>query len=51
MFYKDANGVVLVCHITHKISFEELQSDWVKQIEESAPPNILSAVVANKSNL
>ena len=51
MFYKDANAAVLVYDITRKISFEELQSYWVEQIKESAPPNILLAVVANKSDL
>ena len=51
MFYKDANAAVLVYDITRKITFEELQSYWVEQIKESAPQNILLAVVANKSDL
>ena len=51
MFYKDANAAVLVYDITRKITFEELQSYWVEQIKESAPQNILLAVVANQSDL
>ena len=51
MFYRDANAAVLVYDITRKLSFEELQSYWVEQIKESAPPNILLAIVANKSDL
>ena len=51
MFYKDANAAVLVYDITHKISFEELQSYWFEQIKESAPSNIILSVVANKSDL
>ena len=51
MFYKDANAAVLVYDITRKISFEELQNYWFEQIKESAPPNIIVVIVANKSDL
>ena len=51
MFYKDANAAILVYDITRKISFEELQTYWVEQIKEYAPPNIILAVVGNKSDL
>ena len=51
MFYKDANAAVLVYDITRKRSFEELQTYWTEQIKESAPPNIILAVVGNKSDL
>ena len=51
MFYKDANAAILVYDITRKITFEELQSYWAEQIKDSAPQNILLAVVANKSDL
>ena len=51
IFYKDANAAILVYDITRKDSFEELQTYWAEQIKEYAPPNIILAVVGNKSDL
>ena len=51
MFYKDTNAAILVYDITRKISFEELQNYWAKEIQESAPENIILAIVGNKNDL
>ena len=51
MFYKDTNAAVLVYDITRKKSYEELKKYWVKEIKESAPENIIIAIVGNKSDL
>ena len=51
MFYKDANAAILVYDITNKNSFDELQKYWLGQVKDSAPKNVILAIVANKSDL
>ena len=51
MFYKEANAAILVYDITRVDSFEQLQEYWVKQIQESAPENIITVICGNKSDL
>ena len=51
MFYKDANVAILVYDITSKYSFEELKRYWVEQVIESAPKDIILAIIANKYDL
>ena len=51
MFYKDANAALLIYDITNKISFEEIQKYWIVQVKESAPENIILAIVGNKLDL
>ena len=51
LFYKDANAAILVYDITNKFSFEEIQNYWFGQVKDSAPENIIIAIVANKLDL
>ena len=51
MFYKEANGVILVYDITSKHSFEQLQEYWYEQIKEQCSNDIVLAICANKSDL
>ena len=51
MFYKDANAALLVYDISNKYTFEELQNYWIDQVRDSAPKDIILAIVANKSDL
>ena len=51
MFYKDANAAILVYDITNKFTYEEIQKYWVDQVKESAPDDIILAIIANKSDL
>ena len=51
IFYKNASCAILVYDITNKQTFEELKTYWINQIKESAPKNIILAIVANKEDL
>ena len=51
MFYKDANAAILVYDITSKYSYEELKKYWVEQVLDSAPQDIILAIIANKYDL
>ena len=51
MFYKEANGVILVYDITSKHSFEQLQEYWYEQIKDQCSNDIVLAICANKSDL
>eukprot|EP00347_Sterkiella_histriomuscorum_P016517 403352881 len=50
MYYRDADGAILVFDVTDKESFENLKQAWIKDIEEKAPENIQIAIVGNKSD-
>lgn len=39
LYFKDANGVVLVCDLTGKDSFNSLP-DWLKMLKEQGPPRL-----------
>ena len=43
--------MVFVYDITREDSFEEIKNYWLKQIKESAPDDIIKALVANKYDL
>ena len=51
MYYRDADGAILVFDVTDKESFENIKNVWIKDIEEKAPENIQLALVGNKSDL
>ena len=51
MFYKEANGAILVYDITRKESFEQIKEYWSVQLKESAPSDIIVILCANKSDL
>ena len=51
IFYKDAKAIVLVYDITNRISFEQLQNYWFKEIEENSLSDAILVIVGNKSDL
>ena len=51
MFYKEANGVILVYDITNIHSFEQLKEYWYQQIKNYCSNDIVLAICANKSDL
>ena len=51
LFYKDTNAAILVYDITREDSFEQLQTYWIKQIREFSGKDIITVIVANKSDL
>ena len=51
IFYKDAKVICLVYDITDGKSFEEIKSYWYEMVKSHADPEVMLAVVANKSDL
>ena len=52
IFYKDSKIVIFVFDITNKVSFEELQKYWVKDVKEQiGDEGIVKGVIANKIDL
>ena len=50
IFYQNAVAVILVYDITIRDTFEQLKEYWIKEIKENAPPDIILALAANKSD-
>lgn len=50
MYFRDANGVILVCDITDYESFEGL-SEWAKELKKHGPGNLCVCIAANKSDM
>ena len=50
IFYQNAAVAVLVYDITRRESFEKLNQFWIKELKENAPPDIILALAANKSD-
>ena len=51
IFYKDAKIAILVYDITRRDTFEQLKEFWHQQIKESAIPDIILGIAANKCDL
>ena len=51
IFFQNSSAVAFVYDITRLNSFDEIKNYWLKQIKESAPNNIIKALVANKYDL
>lgn len=51
MYYRDADGAILVFDLTNRQSFESLKSNWLKELREKAPPNINIAIIGNKTDM
>ena len=51
MYYRDADGAILVFDLADLQSFESLKSYWLKELKEKAPENIQIAIVGNKADL
>ena len=50
-YYKKSDAVILVFDTTCAVSFNDASTIWYKHIEESAPPNVVIYLVANKVDL
>eukprot|EP00349_Pseudokeronopsis_sp_Brazil_P004456 CAMPEP_0202963892 /NCGR_PEP_ID=MMETSP1396-20130829/7942_1 /ASSEMBLY_ACC=CAM_ASM_000872 /TAXON_ID= /ORGANISM="Pseudokeronopsis sp., Strain Brazil" /LENGTH=55 /DNA_ID=CAMNT_0049685533 /DNA_START=240 /DNA_END=407 /DNA_ORIENTATION=+ len=51
MYFQDAEAAIIVYDITFKESFEHART-WIKDLTEScSTPDILIAVIGNKSDL
>jgi GTPase SAR1 family protein len=50
MYYQEAAVAVLVYDITSRKTFDALKN-WIEELVEKAPENILIAILANKSDL
>ena len=49
--YQDADVIILVFDITSLESFEQIRNYWYPQIQENAPQNSITALVASKCDL
>ena len=49
-FFRESNGAILVFDLTNRTTFEHL-NDWVKDLENNAPPDIQVFVAGNKADL
>ncbi|KAL0479752.1 Ras-related protein Rab [Acrasis kona] len=50
VYYRDAQGILIVYDVTDSKSFEGLRY-WIKNIEENAPDNVQKVLVGNKADL
>ena len=51
MYYRDADGVILVYDVTNRESWINLKEQRMKELEEKAPEGVCLAIVGNKSDL
>ena len=51
IFYKEAYICLIVYDITNEESFQSIKNYWYKYIKENSIPEIIFAIVANKSDL
>ncbi len=51
MYFRDADGAILVYDVTDKDTFDNLKNMWIKDIQDKAPENIQLAMVGNKNDL
>ena len=51
IFFQNSAAVAFIYDITNQTSFDEIKNYWFTQIRESAPDNIVKALVANKYDL
>ena len=51
IFYKQANGILLVYDVTNSYSFDEIQDYYCKKIEDNCNKDIKVILLGNKSDL
>ena len=51
MYFRDADACILVYDVTDRSSFEMISNVWLKDLQDRAPENILTAIVGNKCDL
>ncbi len=49
-FYQDSHGALIIYDITNKESFNKVEN-WVKDIIKNAPPDCITMIIGNKSDL
>ena len=49
-YYRGADGVIIVYSITDKQTFQNV-SQWIKEITDYAPENVVKLLIGNKSDL
>lgn len=50
LYFRDANGVILVCDVTSQSSFNSLR-EWTKLLEEQGPKRLAKIILGNKIDL
>ena len=50
LYFRDAQGIILVCDCTDKYSFTNLDK-WVKQLTDQGPDDLALCLVASKTDL
>lgn len=50
MYYRDADGAIIVYDTTDRRSFEAVQ-EWIQELKDKAPSNLDIAIVGNKIDL
>jgi small GTP-binding protein len=50
LYFRDANGVILVCDLTSQSSFNSLR-EWVKLLDEQGPKKLAKIILGNKVDL
>ena len=50
MYYRDADGAVIVYDVTDPKSFEDVEF-WLQELHDKAPTNLEIALVGNKTDL
>lgn len=51
MYFRDADGAIVVFDTTDRDTYESIRDYWIKEIRERAPENIQIAIVGNKADL
>lgn len=51
LYYKGANGIILVFDLTNQKSFDELKSIWLRDIKNNTDQNVQIIIVGNKQDL
>lgn len=51
MYFRDADACILVYDVADRDSFLQLKSQWLRDLEEKAPANVLKVIVGNKCDL
>ena len=51
IYFRDADAAILVYDVTNKDSFDNLKSNWLRELQAIAPETMLRFVVGNKADL
>ena len=51
IYFRDADAAILVYDCTNKDSFENLKTNWLRELTAIAPESMIKFVVANKADL